>query len=121
MFELSPAVVGIAIPVMFLVCGVAIAITAMIVNGNQKELKHRERILSMEKGIEPPKDIVKKKRPAYLTMRAWGMVFSFISLALLIGLIPEAGFRHGMWGLMPGGLGVGLLVAAYFEQKDSNR
>ncbi|MBN2071954.1 MAG: hypothetical protein JW814_10895 [Candidatus Krumholzibacteriota bacterium] len=120
MLELSPAVVGIAVPVMFLICAVAIVITAIIVNGGQKELRHRERILAMEKGLDLPKDPPKKKRPAYLTMRAWGLVFSFISIALLVGLIPEAGFRHGMWGLMPGGLGAGLLIAAYLEQKDKS-
>ncbi len=119
MFELSPAVVGIAVPVMFLICAVAIVITALIVNCKQKELNHRERILSMEKGLELPQDLPRKKRPAYLTMRAWGMVFSFISLALLIGLITETGLRHGLWGLMPGGLGVGLLIAAHFEHKDN--
>ncbi len=119
MFELSPAVVGIAIPVMFLVCAVAIAITAIIVNGSQKELRHKERILAMEKGIELPRDAPKKKRSAYLTMRAWGFVFSFISLALLIGLISSVGLKYGLWGLMPGGLGAGMLLAAYLEQKDT--
>ena len=121
MFELSPAAVGIAIPSMVLISGVAIVITAIIVNGNQKELRHRERILSMEKGLVPPQEPPKKKRPAYLAMRAWGLVFTFISLALLIGLIGVVGLRHGLWGLMPGGLGVGLLLAAYLEQKDSSR
>ena len=121
MFELSPAAVGIAIPSIFLVSAVAIAITAIIVNGNQKELKHRERILSMEKGLELPKEPPKKKRPAYLSMRAWGLVFTSISIALLIGMIGVVGLRHGLWGLMPGGLGVGLLLAAYLEQKDSAR
>lgn len=120
MFNVSPAFVGVAIPAMVLICGVAIVITAIIVNGNQKELKHRERIIALEKGLELPREEKRKKRPRYLVMRAWGFVIFLTSIGLIVALLGVHGMSGGLWGLMPLGLGAGLLIAAYLEQKEGH-
>lgn len=119
MFELTPAAIGLILPVSFLISAVAVVITAMIVEGRKKELYHKERIIAMEKGIEFPKIEEKKKRPRYLAMRAWGLVIALLSIGLIIGLLGELGFRGALWGLIPLGLGAGLIISAYMEKSET--
>jgi hypothetical protein len=119
MFDLTPSAIAIAIPVMFLLAGVAITITSIIVEGGKKELLHKERMLAMEKALELPKLEEKKKRPRYLAMRAWGFVFLFPGFGLMIGLHVVNGIEGSVWALMPMGLGAGLLLASYLEKKEA--
>ncbi|MBN1163182.1 MAG: hypothetical protein JXB45_01250 [Candidatus Krumholzibacteriota bacterium] len=119
MFDISPAAIAVIIPVTFLICAVAVIITVIIINAGRKELEHKEKILALEKGIELPPAVAKKKSPRYLSMRAWGFVFTCLGIALIIGISAESGLRHGLWGLLPTSLGVGLLIAAYLEKNES--
>jgi len=118
MFEINPNVVAITIPILFVLGAIAVTITAMILDAGRKDRKHRERLLAMEKGIELPEDPVKTSPPRYLAMRAWGFVFTFLGIALVIGITAAAGIQHGVWGLMPLSIGIAFLVAAYLEKKE---
>jgi hypothetical protein len=118
MFDISPEVVAISIPIIFLIGAIAIVITALILDSHRKERKHKEKLLAMEKGMELPEEPVKTSPPRYLAMRAWGFVFTLIGIALVIGITAEEGIQHGVWGLMPMSIGVALLIAAYMEKKE---
>jgi hypothetical protein len=118
MFDISPEVVAISIPIIFVLGAIAVTITALILDSARKDRKHKERLLAMEKGIELPEEPIKTSPPRYLAMRAWGLVFSFIGLATAIGITAEEGIQHGLWGLMPMSIGVALLVAAFLEKKE---
>ena len=118
MFEIRPEVVAISIPIIFVLGAIAITITALILDAGRKDRKHRERILAMEKGIELPEDPIKTSPPRYLAMRAWGLVFTFLGIALVIGITAAAGIQYGVWGLTQLSIGIALLVAAYLEKKE---
>lgn len=118
MFEINPEVVAISIPIIFVIGAIAITITALILDAGRKDRKHRERLLAMEKGIELPEDPIKTSPPRYLAMRAWGFVFTFLGIALVIGITGAAGIRYGVWGLTQLSIGVALLVAAHLEKKE---
>lgn len=118
MFDISPQLIAVGIPIIFVMGAIAVTITAMILDSSRKDRQHKERLVAMEKGIELPEDPIKTSPPRYLAMRAWGLVFSLIGLATFIGITAEEGIRHGVWGLMPVSIGVALLVAAYMEKKD---
>ncbi len=118
MFEIRPEVVAISIPIIFVLGAIAVTITALILDAGRKDREHKERLLAMEKGIELPKDPVKKSPPRYLAMRAWGFVFALIGIATVIGITAEEGIQHGLWGLMPMSIGIALLIAAYLEKKE---
>jgi hypothetical protein len=118
MFEIRPEVVAVSIPIIFLLGAIAVTITALILDSSRKDRKHKEKLLAMEKGIELPEEPVKTSPPRYLAMRAWGFVFTFIGIALFIGISAEEGIRHGSWGLMPLSIGIALLVAAVLEKKE---
>lgn len=118
MFGINPGTIAVLIPIVAVVGTFAVIIVAILVEGREKEQKHRERLIAMEKGLAIPEEPVKKKAPRYLAIRAWGLVFFLLGVGTFIGITAEAGIRHGVWGLMPLGLGVALLLSAYMERRD---
>lgn len=121
MFEVDPEVIAVTIPIMFLIGAVAVIITAIVTRAGQKELLHKERLTAMEKGIPIPEEPKEARPPRYMAIRAWGFVFFFIGIALIIGISAEAGIRHGLWGLIPAGIGAALLISAWLERSETGR
>ncbi|MDH3216640.1 MAG: DUF6249 domain-containing protein [Candidatus Krumholzibacteria bacterium] len=118
---LTPETFAISIPVIAIIGGVAIAIVAIVMEGRKKELRHKERLLAMEKGIDVPSEPVKEIRPAYLHNRSSGLVMTLIGLALTVALWTVAGPEGGVWGLIPLAIGIGLLISASLEKKEAQR
>ena len=118
MFGINAGTIAILIPIVAVLGTFAVITVAIIIEGREKEQKHRERLIAMEKGLTIPDEPVKKKPPRYLAIRAWGLVFLLLGVGTFAGITAEAGIRHGLWGLMPLGLGLALLIAAYLERKD---
>jgi hypothetical protein len=122
MFGFDAGVIALLIPIVAVVGGMAIAIVGVITKSKEEELRHKERIIAMEKGIpipemaasEPPR----KDKPRYLAIRAWGLVITLIGLAVMISIGVASDFSDGVWGLIPTALGVGLLLAGWLEKRD---
>ena len=119
MFGIDAAVVAIFIPIIVVIGVFAAVITSVVVSGKQKELEHKERLVAMEKGMPIPEKPLKEKRPLYLSLRAWGFVFVALGIALVFAIGAEAGFTHGLWGLIPLLVGLSLLLASNLEKKDN--
>ncbi|MEE9269486.1 MAG: DUF6249 domain-containing protein [Candidatus Krumholzibacteria bacterium] len=108
-----------SIPLLFIFGGVAIAIVAVIMSGRRKELKHKERLIAMEKGIELPGEPVKQQRTTYLSHRTRGLVMVAGGAMLTIALWATAGTDGGVWGLVPLGIGIALLVSSALEKREN--
>jgi hypothetical protein len=124
MFGFDAGVVALLIPIVAVVGGMAIAIVGVITKSKEEELKHKERIIAMEKGIpvpEMPAPSARKDKPRYLAIRAWGLVITFIGLAIVVSIGISSDFRDGVWGLIPMALGVGLLLAGWLEKRDMEK
>jgi hypothetical protein len=116
---IEPEVVAIFIPIIGILGGVFIAVTAVVMNGRRKELEHRERILALEKGQPIPTPMTEPERPKYSSRRTNGFVMAGIGLALTIALSAEEGFSDGgVWGLIPLFIGVGLLIAGTLDKRE---
>ena len=112
-------VVAVFIPIVAVLGGVFIAVTAVVMNGRRKELEHRERILALEKGVALPTEVtVEGERPKHSGRRANGLVMTGIGLALTIALWAEEGAEGGLWGLIPLFIGIGLLVAGSLDKRE---
>ena len=109
---------ALTIPLLSIFGGVSIAIVSIIMAGRKKELIHKERLIALEKGIDLPGEPIKDKREAYLANRTGGLVMTMIGLTLTIALWTVAGSVGGVWGLIPLGIGVGLLISAALEKKE---
>lgn len=119
MFDLSPGIIAIFVPILAVIGTFAMIIVVIIMGTREKELKHKERLLAMEKGIDIPKETKREKRPAYLTLRAWGFVLFSAGIVLFFALWAQVGFQYSVWGLMPAAIGAGLLIAAIKERNDT--
>ncbi len=118
-FDIRPESLAMLIPIIAVMGGMAIAIIGIIYNAREEELKHKARIVAMEKGLPLPEEPVRKARKPnrFLALLGWGLVISFISIGIIISVSVRAGLENGLFGLIPLGLGVGLLVAASFAKK----
>jgi uncharacterized protein DUF6249 len=116
--NIDPEVIAVFIPIIGVLGGVFIAVTAVVMNGRRKELEHRERIIAMEKGLAPPAPAVETERPKYSGRRANGLVMTGIGLALTIALWAEEGAEGGLWGLIPMFIGIGLLIAGTLDKRE---
>ena len=118
---LSPEVMAISIPIISIMGGIAIAIVAIFVEGHKKELRHKERLAAMEKGIPIPEEPKNERRPAHLRNRTGGLVMTLLGLALTIALFTVSGPDGGVWGLLPMAIGLGLLFSSHLERKETER
>ena len=116
--DIGPEVVAIFIPIIFVLGGIAVAITAVITSGKKKELQHRERLAALEKGMALPEPEPKVKKPAYSGRRAGGLVIFGFGIALTIGISVSESFREGVWGLLFIFVGLGLLIAAFLDKRE---
>jgi hypothetical protein len=114
--------IALSIPILVVMGGILVAITAIVMQARRKDLEHRERILAMEKGLPLPAETpVKQERPRYSARRANGLVLTGIGIALTIAMTVEDGGDTGVWGLIPLFIGVGLLIAAHLDKKEWER
>lgn len=112
---------ALTIPLLMIFGGVAISIAAIIMSGRKKELVHKERLIAIEKGIDLPAEAKKSKREPYLSNRTGGLVMSLTGLTTTIALWTVTGSVGGVWGLIPLGIGVGLLISSALEKKELDR
>jgi len=119
--SIGPEHIAIFIPILAVLGGVLIAITAVIVGGRKKDLEHRERMIALEKGIPLPEAPVKEAKKTYSGRRASGLVLAGIGLSLWIALSTAEGAEEGVWGLIPLFIGLGLLIASFFDKREYDR
>lgn len=118
-FSIDTGVIAIFIPILTVFGVFVVVITSVIMSSKHKELAHKERLLAMEKGIPIPEKPPVAKRPAHLTIRAWGLVLALLGVALVIALWVTAGGKAGVWGLLPTAVGIAMLFAANKEMRES--
>lgn len=115
---IRPETVAIFIPILAVMGGVLIAITAIISGGRKKDLEHRERLTAMEKGLPVPDPLQKPVRRVHSSRRASGLVMTGIGIALTVGMVGADGFDDGWVGLIPLLIGIGLLIAAHLDKRE---
>jgi membrane associated rhomboid family serine protease len=126
MFDISPDVLGIFIPIVAILGGFTVAIVAIIMKSKEEELRRKERIIAMEKGLPLPPDreeSVRQGSPGYARKRAWGLVLTFIGIAIVISvaLTSNEGYHQAAWGAIAIAIGLALLIAATLEKRESEK
>lgn len=133
---MNPAVIGVFIPIVAITLGIGIGALAIWSEHKRKleliDRLHRERMLALEKGVEPPAmppgmvgDLAAKPKlvPRYLWPRAMrnGLMLLFGGVVLFFA-VNEAGGREGaMFMLVPAALGLANLIYAaviWKQEKD---
>ncbi len=115
------AALGVMIPIVAIVLGLATAMVAIVTAHRQRmqraELRHRERLAAIEKGIEIPPDPVevepvREKQPRTLLV---GLVLVFMGIALTLALAQSGTDVPYLYGAIPAAIGLGYLLYYFIE------
>lgn len=109
------------IPILGIVLGVGIAIIAIVTSHREKqkrvELRHRERLAAIEKGVEltpdPEPDAGVKKSS---TLKS-GLSGVFVGAVLYFALDRVASEDVALFGLVPAALGLATLISYFVENR----
>ena len=107
------------IPVLSILLGVAIAIVAIIASHREKtqraDLRHRERLAAIEKGIELPPDPVEPENGKKSSGLRGGVTSLLIGIVLYFALRAVADDDVALFGLIPAAVGLANLVFYFLE------
>ncbi len=115
---MEPALVGVFIPIVAIVGGLAVGAISILAahrkRALQMELRHKERLVALERGLELPPDVdpaldPKLVRPRHLLR---GLVWTFVGLAAIGFFYNESGPDEAWLGGLP--LAVGLAYLLYY-------
>jgi len=114
---MTPDVLGVMIPLSAIILGISAGIVGIVSKHRQQvqraDLRHRERLAAMEKGVELPPELEDPiDRPRYLLK---GLVWSFIGISAYFALNALAGSEESMLAGIPFAIGVAYLIY-YFVQ-----
>jgi len=109
------------IPIIAVVLGVAVAIIAIVTSHREKqkraELRHRERIAAIEKGMEIPPDA----EPDTVTRKGGslrsGLMGLFVGTVLYLALRQVADDDVALFGLIPAAVGLANLISYFVESR----
>jgi hypothetical protein len=106
--ELILPMMGITIPIIAILGGVGIALTAFKHQARRAELEHQERMLAIEKGVPLPPAMLPpvRRRNPYV----FGFILIGVGLAMIIAMNIEGDPDWG-WGLTLLLPGLGILLA----------
>jgi hypothetical protein len=109
------------IPILGIVLGVGVAIVAILASHRERqtraELRHRERLAALEKGIELPPDPEPEAAPRRNASLKSGLIGLFLGLILYFALDEVAGSDIALFGLIPAAIGVASLIAWAVETR----
>ena len=114
---MNPAVIGVFIPIVAIVAGIGCAIVAMLTVHRQRlqrvELRHRERLAAIEKGLELPPDPpeVEPSRNDDSRFLRHGLVLLALGITVTAAMmqLPQANVPY-LFGLVPAAIGVAYLI-----------
>lgn len=115
---MSPDILGVMIPLAAVILGIGAGIVGITARHREQmqraDLRHRERLAAIEKGMELPPDPPEPfgRQPRYLLK---GLLWTFGGVALYFTLGSLAGDEESMLGAIPGAIGLAYLVY-YFVQ-----
>ncbi len=113
------AILGVMIPLSAIILGISAGIVGIVAKHRQlvqrADLRHKERLTAMEKGIElPPEPEDPVNRPRYLLK---GLVWSFVGIAAYLALNALAGSDESMLAGIPFSIGLAYLVYYFVQGK----
>ncbi len=109
------------IPIIGIFLGVTIAIVSIITAHRQKlqrnDMRHKERLASIEKGLELPLDPVEPENGKKSGGLRSGFIGLFVGIVLYFALREVAGTDVALFGLIPAAVGLANLLFYFLEAR----
>lgn len=113
--------VALLIPIFGIVFGVGVAIVTIVTGHREKvkraELRHRERLAAIEKGIELPPDPPEIETGKKANSLRSGLTGLFVGIVLYFALDRITGDDFALLGLIPAAIGIANLIAHFVESR----
>jgi len=119
---MEDGMVALFIPLFGIVFGILVAIVAIVTQHRQKiqcaELRHKERLAAIDKGLElppdagDPEDAGKRSRSGSLRS---GLIGLGVGIVLCFALDRVAGEEVALFGLIPAAIGLANLIFYFIE------
>jgi len=119
---MEDGMVALFIPLFGIVFGILVAIVAIVTQHRQKiqraELRHKERLAAIDKGLElppdagDPEDAGKRSRSGSLRS---GLIGLGVGIVLYFALDRVAGEEVALFGLIPAAIGLANLIFYFIE------
>lgn len=114
--------VALFVPLFGIVFGIIVAIVAIVTSHREKiqrtELRHKERLAAIEKGLELPAELEDSdetgKRSRSGSLRS-GLIGLAVGIVLYFALGQLAGERIALFGLIPAAVGLANLIFYFIE------
>ena len=114
-------IVALMIPIFGIVFGIGVAIVTIVTNHREKvkraELRHRERLAAIEKGIELPPDPPELDAGKKGSSLRSGLIGLFVGVVLYFALGRVADEDVALFGLIPAAIGVANLISYFVESR----
>ncbi|HEU5467669.1 MAG TPA: DUF6249 domain-containing protein [Steroidobacteraceae bacterium] len=112
------------IPILGVVLGVGVAIVAIVTSHREKqkraELRHRERLAAIEKGIEIPPDADPDADVKKGSSLKSGLIGLLVGVVLYFALREVADEDVALFGLIPAAIGLASLIAWLVEARNKS-
>jgi uncharacterized membrane protein HdeD (DUF308 family) len=112
------------IPIIGIILGVTIAIVSIVTGHRQKlqrnDMRHKERLAAIEKGLEIPPDPVEPENGKKSGALRSGLIGLFVGIVLYFALSEVAGSDVALFGLIPAAVGIANLLAWFLESRKPN-
>ena len=112
-------ILALLIPIIGIVFGIGIAVVAIVANHREKlqrnELRYRERLAAIEKGLELPPDTVEPDNGRKAGGLKAGVSSLLIGIVLYFALRAVADEDIALFGLIPAAVGLANLVFYFLE------
>lgn len=109
------------IPILAIVLGLAVAVVAIVASHREKqkrvELRHRERLAAIEKGIELAPDPAPEGEPTKGSALKSGISGLLIGIVLYFALAGVADADVALFGLIPAAFGIASLISYFVEAR----
>jgi hypothetical protein len=118
--EAAAQMLALFLPILGMILGVAIAIVAIVAAHRQKmqrnDMRHKERMAAIEKGLEIPPEAVEPVNGARnaSSLRS-GVSSLLVGIILYFALRAVAGSEVAIFGLIPAAIGLANLAFYFFE------
>jgi hypothetical protein len=118
------ALLALFIPILGIILGVTIAVVAIIAAHRQKmqrnDMRHKERMAAIEKGLEiPPEPVELEGNGRKTSALRSGLIGLLLGIVLYFALGAVAGSEVALFGLIPAAIGLANLVFYFIEGRKS--
>jgi hypothetical protein len=115
------ALLALFIPILGIIMGVLIAIAVIFAAHRQKmqrnDMRHKERMAALEKGLEIPPEPVESDNGSKVSTLRTGLTGLLVGMVLYFALGAVAGSEVALFGLIPAAIGLANLIFYFVEAR----